>query len=91
MKKGRRCPFYLPNCYCVLDRGSRVFPVQPRNEGRADLGGANRFALIVIGAIAEAQLVHFSDHSKDTSAAVGLTLGEQSEMGDFCCYKQHRR
>jgi hypothetical protein len=45
----------------------------------------------VIRAIAEAKLVHFSDHSKDTPAAVGLTLGEQSEMGDFCCYKQHRR
>jgi hypothetical protein len=45
----------------------------------------------VIRAIAEAKLVHFSDHSKDTPAAVGLTLGEQSEMGDFCRDKQHRR
>ena len=63
--------------------GDGVFAVHLRDEAGADLGWANRFAFINVGAIAETFLVHLPNHAKNAARALRLTLRQEREMGNL--------
>jgi len=52
---------------------------------------ASRRALVLVGAIAEAQLVHFRNHVEDADVALGLALGKQRKLRNFGRHEEHGR
>jgi hypothetical protein len=66
-----------------------VASVHPTNEFDADLLGTRSLALRVVATGAEALLLHALDHLQDPSVPLGLTLGQETEMGHLGGGEQH--
>ncbi len=56
-----------------------------------DLLRADRFALRVVAAVAEAFLVHLGDHLLHPLVPLGLALGQVAEVRDLGRHEEHRR
>src|SRR5690606_29196221 len=55
----------------------------------ADELGAGGGALVLVGAVAEAELVHLGDHVEHAAVALGLALREQRELRDLGRDEEH--
>ena len=68
---------------------SDILTIQHRDDTRRDISGADGLAGIVVGAVAESLLLHGADHVAGATLALRLTLGQETEMGDFGTDKEH--
>src|SRR5690242_637624 len=80
----------LPRKLAVLELRLDVVAVQEGDEIDADLLGARRFALAVVGAAAE-QLLHRVDHGGDALVPLRLPLREHAEVRCLGRREQLRR
>ena len=63
--------------------GLNQVTVHPSDELEGDLFGAHRFTLAMIGTTAEAFVGHRNHHAERPLVALGLTLRQRVEVGNF--------
>src|SRR6266487_1697350 len=71
------------------ERGAHVVAVEPRDPLHADLLGTGRLALEMVRAGPEAFLVHLRDHLQRARFALGLALGQQSQVRELGRREEH--
>ena len=69
--------------------GGVVVTVHGSDEGGGDVGWADGFTFVVVGAVAEAFGVHLPDHAQDAAMFFGFALGEEVEVIDFSADEEH--
>ncbi len=77
---GNPGPLPLLKRSCFFRGGHRIVSIHPCNKARADLGGTDRFAFVMVPAIAEPGFIHLPDHVQNTPSSFRLTLRENAEM-----------
>jgi hypothetical protein len=68
---------------------SQVFPVHSRDCIDGDTLGARRRTFIVVGAGTETLFIHSFYHGKNSALPLGLPLGQDSKVSDFCSSEEH--
>src|ERR1043166_4662711 len=75
----------------ALDRRSRVFAIKLGNKTRANLGWADRFTFVRIGAVAESFRIHHVDHSQHAILSFRMALRQERQVRHFRRSEKHRR
>ena len=63
--------------------GVDEFAVEAGDVAQGDVLGAFGCTCTGVGAVAEAEFVHFLNHGASTTFAFNLTLGQESELAHF--------